>query len=132
MPMEEALVARLVAAATPAGERISWFGRQRGDALPAGVLFKVSPGEDWTHEGPDGLLHPRVQIDSYAATETDAAALSRAIHAEMQLQRTVGGVTFYPAQLAGEQWIDEGEQDGGDPLFRVSQDFQFYHEETSA
>ena len=129
MAIEEALVARLVAAATPADDRVSWFGRQRGDVLPALALWKISPGEEWTHDGPDGVDHPRVQIDSYGATETEAAALSRAVRAVMAGQADVAGVRFFPAQLVGEQWINEGEQDGGEALFRVSQDYQFYHQE---
>lgn len=127
--MEEALVARLTAVATPAGDRVSWFERVRGDALPALTLTKVSPGREYTHDGPDGLDGPRVQIDSWAATPEDAAGLSRAVLPVMEAGADVGGVRFHPAELVGETWLAEGEQDGGAPIYRVMQDFIFYHEE---
>lgn len=129
--MEEALVARLVALGTAAGDRISWGAPARGDALPYTVLSRVSLVEEWTHDGPDGLDQSRVQFDHYAATAEDAMAVARAMKPAMQSAATVAGVKFHPAELADfEGPTDEGEQDGGAPLWRVRNDFQFYHEET--
>lgn len=130
--MEEALITRLAGAtaiADIADDRISWFARVRGDGFPALLLSKISPGREWTHDGPDGLDGPRVQFDCYARDEVTAATLARAVQAELEQAADVDGWRFHPAFLAGEQWIDEGEQDGGEPLFRVSLDFIFYHEE---
>ena len=132
MAMEEALIARLAGAAgiaALAGSRISWAGRVRGDPLPCLVLHLIAPGRAWSHDGPDGLDHPRVQFDAWAATLDDALALARAVRGEMEQAASQDGVTFHPAMLASAQWTDEGEQDGGSPLFRASQDFQFYYEE---
>lgn len=132
MPMEESMIARLAGVsgiAALVGDRISWFGRVRGDALPALALSKISPGREWTHGGPIELDRPRVQIDHWAATETEAVALARAVQAELEVQADVGGTRFHPAMLDGEGWTDEGEQDGGAPLFRISRDYFFYHEQ---
>src|SRR4051812_46510481 len=86
--MEEALVAYLLAnagVAALAGTRIYWGERPQGDALPAIVLFKVSPNRDVTLAGPSGLIGPRVQIDclggSYALAKTTARAVIAAADA---------------------------------------------------
>ena len=141
MPMEEALIARLNGAATintitgdgvpgPAGRQaISWFDRQRGDPLPGITLSKISPVREYDHSGPDRLDRPRVQIDCYARTSAAAAALHRAVRAEMEAGADVAGIRFHPAQLDGEGWTFDGEEDGGEPLYRASQDFLFYFEE---
>lgn len=131
MAMEEALVARLVSLNTSAGERVSWGAPARGDAPPYTVLSDISTTEEWTHDGPDGLDQSLIQFDHYGATPEEAIALAREIKPEMQVEATVGGVKFHPAMLADKAGpTDEGEQDGGAPLWRVRHDFQFYHEET--
>lgn len=132
MAMEEDLIARLgadSAVAALVGARIGWGGRWREDALPVVVLTMVYPGRDYDHAGPDGLDNPRVQFDCLAQTAITAAALKRAVTACMETPATVGGTRFWNGFLEGESWIDEGEQDGGEPLFRVSLDFTFMHEE---
>lgn len=130
MAMEENLVSRLVALGTTAGSRVSWFGRQRGDALPAIQLTKVYPGRDWTMAEPDNLDRPRVQIDCWAASAGAAATLARAVRSGMESSATVSTTLFHPAMLDGEGWDEEESPDGGARLFRVRMDFQFYHEET--
>lgn len=132
MGMEADLIARLIAdagVAAVAGTSVSWFARNRADELPALVLSKISPGREWTHSGPDNLDRPRVQFDAYARVQEDAAALATAVQVLMEAGGDEGTTRFHPAQLEGEIWSDEGEQDGGLPLFRISQDFLFYHEE---
>lgn len=130
MAMEEALVARLVAAlGATVGSRVSWFERQRSDALPALTLNPVSPGRDYDHAGADGLDFPRVQIDCWADRADTVQALRRAVRAEMETAADVSGVRFHPAFVENDTWIGADEQDSGLPLFRVILDFQFYHEE---
>lgn len=109
------------------GESVSWSGRVRGDALPVLVLTMVSPGRDWDHDGPTGEDESRVQFDSYAATVDEANALALAVRAMMEAPATVGETRFEEGFLDNEQDFDEGEQDGGAPLFRVSQDYIFLH-----
>lgn len=135
MAMEEALVSRLRLAlrhllakdgfGLPA---VSWFGPVRGDALPSLSLTKISPGRSWTHSGPDGLDRPRVQFDCRARSETEVVALARALTAEMERTVEAGGWRFHEAEFDGERWISEGEQDGGQKLFRIQLDFLFFHE----
>lgn len=127
MAMQEALVARLTAAL--GDDRVSWFGLQRGDGFPATALNQISVVEEWTHGGCDGIEQARVQMDHYARTPDAVAARARVAQAEMRGAAEVTGWRFHPAERDGEQWIDDGEQDGGAPLFRISQDFVFYHEE---
>lgn len=132
MPMEESLITRLTAVTAIsdlAGDRVSWFARQRGDSVPVIAMVKISPGRDWTHDGPDGLDRPRVRFDYWAATGDQVIALQRATQAEMETTADVDGTRFHPGMLQAERWIDEGEQDGGEGLFRLQQEFLFYHEE---
>lgn len=134
MAMEEDLIARLTASAGIAalcGARVAWFGRPRGDGYPCLILSTIDPGREYTHGGADGLDGPRVQFDCYAATDIGAIALKRAVLAEMEASATVGDTVFHNGFLESEATFDEGEQDGGGSLFRVSQDFTFYHEETA-
>jgi hypothetical protein len=130
MAMEEALVARLKAA-TGVPSKVAWFERPREGGLPCVTLQEVSAGEDWTHDGPDGLDSPRVQMDCWATTGTAAMAAARALKAEMERTDTVtvGGWIFHPASLELKRaTIDE--LDGGTKVFRVQQDFEFYHQST--
>lgn len=134
MAMEEALIARLKAAAgvsvmADGPGRITYFERTRAAGLPAISVLTVSVDDGWTHDGPTGLDWVRMRIDSWASTRSEAIALKSAVREEMQQARDVDGIRFHPARRDAERSIDEGEQDGGDPLFRVSQDYTFYHEE---
>ena len=125
MPMEENLVARLSALAT--GATVDWFDRPRG-SFPAIVLTKVSPGRDWTMDGPDGLDEPRVQIDCWSRRKDEAAGLARSVLAELEQERTVGTTLFHPASLESERYAAD-DLDGGGVAYRVQQDFMFYHQE---
>lgn len=140
MAMEENLVTRLAAdtaidaliakdgSSNPA---ISWFGFQRGDGYPAIALTQITPGEDWTHTGPDGLDRPRVRADIRATSADTAIALARAVISEMQTTPYVdtGTTRFHPAMLDAERHIDLGEQDGGQVLFQIQLEFLFFHQE---
>lgn len=130
--MEEALVERVKADAVIGplvGDVVSWFDRQRGDPLPAVTLTQVSPGREWTHSGPDGLDRPRVRLDIWSRDADQAAAMGRALLAMMETDEVVDGVRFHPAEFAANRWWNEGEQEGGEPLYRVQQEFLFFHEE---
>lgn len=133
MAFEEALVARLQAAAAVAaiaGSRVSWFERPRIGGLPCVELTEIAPGEEWTHSGPDGVNRALVQFDAWAETATIAMQLARAVKTEMQRLPTVtaAGWVFHPAALEMRRH-EVDDIDGGTKVYRVQQDFSFYHEE---
>lgn len=133
MIMEEALTARLAGAAGVAaicGDRISFFGRQRDDALPALVLTTVSPGRAWTLTHPDNLDRAMVQFDCWGTSPAQVLALKMALRTELEAEATVGGIKFHPAMLAALRTDEETDPDGGPRLFQISLDYLFYHEET--
>ncbi len=128
--MEEALVARLRAAtavAAIAGPRTSWFERPRKGGFPCIVLTEVSPGREWTHEGPDGLDRPRVRFDCWAESDTTALALSRAVLTEMEQPRTVADWVFHEAAIEARR-TDIDDLDGGTKVFRVQMELSFFHQ----
>lgn len=133
MAMEEDLVTRYTAAAPiaaiVAAGAIGWLDRPRG-LFPALVLTKVSPGREWTFDGPDGLDQPRIQHDCWALTKAQAVALARAVLAEAEQQRTVGATTFEPADLELERWPEPEGLEGVGPVFRVQLDLMFFFSET--
>jgi len=107
MDLQAALRTRLKAAAGLTGIVIEWGGVPQLTALPYLRLTKVSPGREWTHDGPDALVNPWVQIDIFAASNASAATLSAAVQAEMErlTDTTIGGWTFKPPGiLVGDQW----------------------------
>lgn len=134
MGMEESLIARLKAASgaevlTEGPNRVTYFERVRGAGLPALSVMSISNTDGWTHDGPTGFDWVRVRIDEWATTRTGVIALKRVVRAEMQVAKTVDNVRFQRAERLAERTIDEGEQEGGEPLFHVQQEFGFYYEE---
>jgi hypothetical protein len=125
------LVSRLRADATLAsllGTRIAWFEAGRSwTAFPQLVMQEISPGREYTHNGPDGLDGPRVQFDIYAATGTSAEAVEAALLACMEAGGTRGDTTFHPAFLEDRGMSAEDLADGQRAL-RLRMDFIFYHE----
>lgn len=132
MGMEEALIARLTGVGAIADlvvDRVSWFERPRAGGLSAITLTPVTVGEDWTHDGPDGLDGPRIQFDIWGRSSLEALALERAVRAEMETVTpvTVGGCLFHPASLERRQWSVE-DLDGDTKVFRIQHDYEFYHQ----
>jgi hypothetical protein len=132
MDLQAALRARLVADAAIAsvvGQRVYWGIRPQGTPLPAIVLTKVAPGQEWTHAGPDTMVNPWVQIDVYADNYPSAGGVIDAVQAEMQrLDRVeIEAWEFVPpAVLTNEQWPGvEGLPEGG-LAHRVTQDYRFW------
>jgi hypothetical protein len=124
--MEEALIARLLAAApltALVGNRINWGLRVQGEPLPALTLANVSPGRSYTYKGAAGLSGPRVQFDGYAADFLTAKAIARALIAALEQPATVAGISFAPAFLDAERGPDTEELGGGLRVERVSLDF---------
>lgn len=130
--MEEALVERLGAVSaisTRVTDRISFFGFQRGDTPNGIALSVVTPGEEWTHGGPDGLNEPRVRFDIRGNDADDVMAIKRAVITEMHQAADVDDTRFHPASLEAEREIPLGEQPGGAGLLQWQLEFLFFHEE---
>ncbi|HEX8555777.1 MAG TPA: DUF3168 domain-containing protein [Sphingomonas sp.] len=128
MSMEAALLTRLTGNAPIAAivnDRVDWFDRPT--TLPALTLTKVSPGREWTMDGPDGLDEPRIQIDAWATRKDTVGALAAAVLAEMEQERVAGDWRFHPASVEFERWSVE-DVAGVGPVFRIQQDFAFYHQ----
>lgn len=132
MDLQAAFRARLVANTTInslTGGRVAWGGRPQGAALPAIVLTKAAPGQDWTHGGTDGLIRPWVQFDIWSATYPSGAAIAAAVQSEMQrlTDVTAGGWVFKaPGELVGDQWPGPEDLPGGGTAYRVIQDYRFW------
>ncbi|KUO53197.1 MAG: hypothetical protein APF82_01000 [Sphingomonadales bacterium BRH_c42] len=124
--MEEALVARMLAAAAIsaiAGPRVNWGFRVQGEGGPGVTLFDASPGRTYTYKGASGLAGPRVQVDCWAADFATAKALARAVIATLEPPATVAGITFQGAFLANERGPSTEDLGGGRKVHRVSLDF---------
>lgn len=132
MDLQAAFRARLKAVAalnTPTGGRIEWGQVPQGAPLPYLVLTKATPGRDWTHDGPNALVRPRIQIDIYADGNAKAATLASALQAEMERLDDViaGGWKFSaPAFLVTDRWPGPEEQPGGQVVFRIGQDYELW------
>jgi hypothetical protein len=125
----DAAIAALVANGPDGEPAIGWYGFSRGDGYPAIALSTITPGEEWTHDGPDPIERPRVRFDLRATTPAVLESLGEAVKAAMRLGGDQGDTRFHPATLEGDRPIDLGEQDGGEALFQLQLEFMFYHEE---
>lgn len=126
------LIARLRADAALAaafGTRIAFFEAARSwTAYPQLVLQEVSPGREYTHNGPDGLDGPRVQFDIYATDDASLLAAETALMAEMESEVTVGGTKFHHGYLEARSMPDPGDLANQRRILRLSLDFTFFHE----
>ena len=106
---------------------ISWGLPRQGAPWPALVITMIAPGRDYTHSGWDGLDGPRIQIDALAETDVAALALADAVLAAIEAGGMGNGRKFEPGFQEDRTTIDEGNLEGGRPLYRISQDFLIYH-----
>lgn len=126
------LVARLrgdAALAAQLGTRIAWFEAARSwKSYPQLVLQEVTPGREYTHDGPDGLDWPRVQFDIYAGPGSTLEAVEAALLAEMESTASQGGTFFHQAYLEGRTMPGPDDLANQDRILRLSMDFTFFHE----
>jgi hypothetical protein len=142
--MEPHLVRRLVDSAVSAivasgdgKNAIGWFDRptdeeMSGGGFPAVVLNQIAAGDDYTHDGDDGLPSARVQFDLLALASAELWALRRALKTEMERDRVVtlageGSVRFHfgfrvssqtaPIEIMGERRV-----------LRAVDEYQFFWE----
>lgn len=114
MDMEGALRARIVAAATAAGDRVYWVDRPQGSALPSITLQTITGDYPQTHEGMQATRDPRIQLDVWATSYGQAKAIMDAAIAALK-NNALGsnGVDF-------ERMRFENERDGLERLETVN------------
>lgn len=131
--MEEALVARILAAAGVSaliGTRAYWNERPQNSALSAVVLQNISPGRNYHHGGADNLSTPRVQINCLGATYSAAKLLARAMIAALEPSATVSSIKFNQAFLDSEGDLPVQSLPSG-KVFGIRQDFFIWWEPAS-
>ena len=85
---------------------------------PYGVVFKVSPGKDYTHDG-SGLSQSRMQCSCFGDTYYDSKVLAGEVITAMEA---------WPNSEANVQAVFlAGESDLKDDLFHVALDFWVWH-----
>lgn len=131
MDLQGAFRARLLANATLAGlvTKVAWGGLPQLTVLPYLRLTKAAPGRAWTHEGPDPLINPRVQVEIYAAAEKDLGPIAAALQGEMErLDRTTaaGWLFLPPATILTDLWSGAEDLEGGGVAYRATHDYSFW------
>ena len=132
--MRAQLVARLraeagvIAAAGIVSARpaIDWIERQSDSdaAFPAATLQIISPGREYDHDGPTGLGMPRVRIECFGKSQSDAVVLADAIRDAIEPSATVSGIRFHRAKLLFERDFNPEDLGGGLKIFRNLRDYQ--------
>lgn len=122
---QSALRGRLIAAATPAGSRVSWVQRPQASALPAITLQVVSDPRPQHLKGLQGTRATRVQVDCWADSYGGALAIARACIAALQAPTTFAGKQFGNAEVFGQ--IDLGEDANGSFVHRQAVDLNIWH-----
>ena len=125
------LVARLkadTALAAAVGPRVALIEPARSwTTFPQLVLHEISPGREYTHDGPDGLDQPRVQFDVWGQGIAQLEAVEAALQTVMETGGTQGATQFHPAFLEDR---DTGVEDLSDQVrvHRLRLDYQFFFE----
>jgi hypothetical protein len=121
--MEEDFRALLLAdtgVAALVGTRVNFGAHPQGQPLPALVLQTISDQEDFSMQGPSGLLEGRVQVDCYADTYGGSKLLSRATRSALNGYR--GGGFLLVTQVSARDSREGGSNEATRP-YRVSMDF---------
>ncbi len=134
--MELQLRARLlgqssIAAKVAGGTAVSWHERPATLGFPAVVLTKITPGREWTHDGPDGLDRVRVQFDFFGLDPVALFALRAAVQAEMEQARLQGSVGFHVGMLVTDFGADPETLADGTRVYRLVQEYEFFWESLS-
>lgn len=125
------LVARLrgnAAMTAAVGTRVAFIERGRSwSAWPCLVLHEISPGREYTHDGPDGLDEPRVQFDVWGEGIVQLEAVEAALRTVMETGGTQGSTKFHPAFLEDR---DTGVEDLANQVrvHRLRLDYRFFFE----
>ena len=111
-------------------DRIAFFenARRWGQTYPQLVLQEITPGREYTHDGPDGLDEPRVQFDIFAVSGGSIEAVEAALLAAMESEADAGDTRFHHAFLDGRRMLASDDLGNGRRVLRMSMDFTFFHE----
>lgn len=126
MDMQGGLRARLVSAATAAGDRVYWVSRPQGRDLPAITLQTVSGERPETYAGFQAWREPRVQMDVWALTYAEARAILEAAITALAPRETSNGIKFDSMGFEGE--ADSLEQTETATIYRTRIDLLVRHE----
>lgn len=127
MTLEEAIIARLVAASTPAGSRVFREIIAQEPALPAVAVARVS-GEAIARDatGTALLTRSRVSVTVLAETVASAASCAAAIRTALDNWKgTTSDVVVETARWRSES--DRADADGDKLLRLILQDYEFVH-----
>lgn len=130
MAFEADLIARIVALGLPgvAADQVSWIQRRKNKLLPAVTVQRITPGRDYTMDGPNALHAPRLQLNVMAATPAEVEAIETALVAGLEPAATVGGTKFTCGFLNGSPDLDPERIDDATLVFRRSPDMTLWHE----
>jgi hypothetical protein len=100
--------------------------------LPALTFFRVTPGGtgvEYSHGGSSNLVSPRYQVDAWAKTSVDRAAVSAQVLAALSGRRGAFGAEVARSSFA----VDPG-RDSYEPetkLYRRTFEFEIQHAESA-
>lgn len=104
--------------------RVYPLRRPQGSALPAIVSTRISGQPLYVDEGEAGLQNARVQVDSWAATYTQAKDLAQLVRARLSAFSGVhDGIDFSYIMLDEERDLTESGANASEYLMRVAMDF---------
>lgn len=127
MTLEEAIIARIIAAATPAGARVFREIIAQEPALPAVAVARVS-GEALARDsgGAPLLTRSRMAVTILADTVASAAGCAAAVRTALDNWKgTISDVTVETARWRSES--DRADADGDKLLRLILQDYEFIH-----
>ena len=110
------------------GTRVAWIeAGGTWSAYPQLVLHEISPGREYTHDGPDGLDRPRVQFDVWGQGIAQLEAAEAALLTVMEAGGDQGATRFHEAALEDRE---TGVEDLSDQvrIHRLRMDFTFFFE----
>ena len=127
MTLEEAIIARIVAASTPAGSRVFREIIAQEPALPAVAVARTS-GEAAVRDatGAALLTRSRVSVTILAETVASAASCAAAVRSALDNWKgTISDVSIETARWRAES--DRADADGDKLLRLILQDYEFIH-----
>ncbi len=91
--------------------------------LPAVTFQRVDTAVENDHQGFSGLIHPRVQVDSWGATQLEAIGVAKQVQLAMQDWCNQGKPSLWQDQAPD---LSEAAETG---RHRIVQDFIVWHKE---